>query len=221
MKWLARSLVRRVITITLIAFLAGYVVAGSVGSVASGASSFLSDASRMLGVSGFLDSIDAAVSDEAGGEVKKARAIVVHSVDGDTFDVSLKSGKEVSVRLLGIDSPESHRPGVPVEDCALDAAAAGKKLAEGKAVKLTTDPTQDSVDYYDRWLRYAKIGGKDYGLTMLKKGWVAPYVYDDNEAQKIDAYRKAAAFAESKGRGVWGKCGGNFHSADDESWSGD
>ena len=68
MKWLARSLVRRVITITLIAFLAGYVVAGSVGSVASGASSFLSDASRMLGVSGFLDSIDAAVSDEAGGE---------------------------------------------------------------------------------------------------------------------------------------------------------
>ena len=194
---------------------------GGVGTITGSIGNVVDRAAGVLGVTGLVDAIGDAFTGVGEGKTKKSSAVVVHSVDGDTFDVQLKSGKEVSIRILGIDTPESHRPGVAQELCSLDAAAAGKALSEGKAVKLTTDPTQDTIDQYGRWLRYAKIDGKDYGLTMLKKGWAAPYVYDDNPVKKIDAYRKAAEYASSKSRGVWGKCGGNFHSEGDEPWSGD
>ncbi|MEA2430668.1 MAG: micrococcal nuclease, partial [Thermoleophilaceae bacterium] len=47
-----------------------------------------------------------------GGAAGGAR--VVRVVDGDTLRVSL-DGRSRSVRLLGIDTPETHRPGTPVE----------------------------------------------------------------------------------------------------------
>jgi len=220
MKWYMRSFTRRVILMLVTAFLVGFLSTRASSSV-DAATGAVAGVSQAMGVSEVVHAVSDLPFNTAEGKATKARATVVHSVDGDTFDVQLKSGQEASVRLYGIDSPEVHRPNYPVEACGLDAAAAGRKLSEGKAVKLTTDPTQDTVDRYGRLLRYAEINGKDYGLTMLKKGWVAPYVYDNNPVEKIDAYRKAAAFAESKGRGVWGKCGGNFHSAGDEPWSGD
>lgn len=209
MRWLFRGVLRPVLMLTLIGFVLGNLSTGGFRAITSAVGYAVTAASETLG----LDETASSVGDATGGQQKKAvksKAVVVDSIDGDTFEVELKSGKEIAVRILGVDSPESRRPGVPIEECALEAAAAGKALSESRAVKLTTDPTQDTVDQYGRWLYYAEIGGKDYGLSMLKKGWVAPYVYKNNPVQKIDAYRKAAAFAESRGRGVWGKCAGGL-----------
>ena len=38
------------------------------------------------------------------------------------------------------------------------------------------------------------------------------YVYDDTPYQRLDRYERASGRASSKGAGVWGSCGGDFHS---------
>lgn len=139
-------------------------------------------------------------------------ARVVRAVDGDTLLVRV-GGKEHYVRLIGIDTPESVRPGVEPECGSIAASDSMKQLAgEGSRVKLITDPTQDKVDRYGRLLRYAEIGGTDVAETQVKRGWAESYVYDDNPYQRLDRYERASDRASSKGSGVWGSCGGDFHS---------
>src|SRR3954468_17048446 len=74
-------------------------------------------------------------------------AVVTRVVDGDTLHVRTSAGREVKVRLLGIDTPETHRPGTPVECGGRQASASMARLApRGARVTLATDPTQDRVD---------------------------------------------------------------------------
>src|SRR4051794_2391845 len=79
---------------------------------------------------------------------------VSRNVDGDTIHVRVR-GFETTVRLIGIDTPESRRPGSPVQ---CFAAAASERtariLSPGTAVRLETDPTQDTRDRYGRLLAY-------------------------------------------------------------------
>src|SRR3954471_18517445 len=44
-------------------------------------------------------------------------------IDGDTIDVELDAGEAVRVRLLGVDTPETHKPGTPVECGGFEATA--------------------------------------------------------------------------------------------------
>lgn len=142
---------------------------------------------------------------------------IVKVTDGDTLKVRFRSGKEADVRLIGIDTPEVYYG----EECGGRAASDNmKRLAEGKAAKLIADRTQDQVDGYGRLLRYVEVGGRDLGRAQILAGRAAPYVFDQ-PTLRTDRYRAAAAKAEAAGTGVWGECGGNFHSLDDEPWSGD
>lgn len=77
-----------------------------------------------------------------------------------------------TVRLIGIDTPETKRPGTPVECGGPDATASMFRLSftapedtdgddledtkggTGRRVKLVTDPTQDTFDRYGRLLAY-------------------------------------------------------------------
>lgn len=189
-----------------------------VGWLYSGGASTIADT---LGATEVVDKI----TKIGGGDstaAKPARATIVRVVDGDTIEVRFPNGKEADTRLIGLDTPESKRPGVAVECGGIEAAEFTKQVAEGKPVKLLVDPSQDKVDRYGRLLRYARVDGKDLARTVIAAGWAAPYVYDaSNPPENTDSYRKAAAAAKENQRGVWGLCGGNFHSEDDQPWSGD
>src|SRR6266516_387907 len=77
-------------------------------------------------------------------------ARVVRPVDGDTLVASV-GGRSFYVRLLGIDTPETHRPGTPVECGGPEASASMAALAPpGQRIELETDPGQDRVDAYGR-----------------------------------------------------------------------
>jgi endonuclease YncB( thermonuclease family) len=147
-----------------------------------------------------------------------AKARVVRVIDGDTLKVKLASGQAVTVRLIGIDTPETVKPGTAVECGGRDATARMRRLAlrngKGRAVTLTTDPTQDTVDRYGRVLAYVKGGGADFGRSMVSSGWAKTYVYSQ-DFQRVGAYRRAQTSARKArpGRGVWRTCGGNFHRA--------
>ena len=143
-------------------------------------------------------------------------ARVVRVVDGDTLKVRLSTGAIVSVRLIGIDTPETHQRGTPVECGGPQATARMKKLAlrsgSGRTVDLTSDPTRDRVDRFGRRLAYVSARGVDFGRTMVASGWAKTYVYR-RAFQRVAAYRRAQASAKAAYRGVWRACGGDYHRA--------
>jgi micrococcal nuclease len=137
---------------------------------------------------------------------------VVSVVDGDTLKVRLASGSRKTIRMIGIDTPETRKPGTPVECGGKQATAYMKRLAlrkaRGRIVTLTGDPTQDTTDRYGRLLVYVNGQGKDYGERMVRAGWAS--VYED-PFQRLAAFTAAQDTAEAAGAGVWGKCAGDFH----------
>lgn len=143
-----------------------------------------------------------------------SKARVVRVIDGDTLKVRLTTGRTVNVRIIGIDTPETRKPGTRVECGGLDATARMKRLAFrkgiGRVVMLRSDPTQDRVDRFDRLLAYVSAAGVDFGRTMISSGWAKVYVFK-RDFLRVGTYRRAQASAKAAKRGVWRKCGGNFH----------
>jgi micrococcal nuclease len=147
-------------------------------------------------------------------EAPSRAARVIAVVDGDTIKVRV-GGRRETVRLVGIDTPESKRPNTPVECGAEKAAAAMTRLLAGRAVSLRRDPTQDAIDRYGRTLAYVDFGaGQDAGETMIRDGWATPYVYAHHPFQRYAAYKSAAKAAKHRRAGVQGLCAGHFHRAD-------
>jgi micrococcal nuclease len=140
-------------------------------------------------------------------------ATVVRDVDGDTIKVRLTDGVEHNVRLIGIDTPETHKPGVAVECGGPEASALAAKLAPaGAKAKLTYDPTQDRIDRYKRLLAYVSVNGHSIQLAELRAGWAEVYVYGGHPFKRVDSFRRASDAAKKANRGVWGACSGDFHS---------
>jgi micrococcal nuclease len=86
-------------------------------------------------------------------------------------------------------------------------------MAAGRRALLATDPPQDRFDRYGRLLAYVYVGARNVNRAQVRRGWAEVYVYDGNPFAQVGAFRRASAAARSEGRGVWGRCGGDFHSA--------
>ncbi len=141
-------------------------------------------------------------------------ARVVRVVDGDTLSVRLPTGATVNVRLIGIDTPETRKPGTRVQCGGPAATARMKRLAlrggAGRTVTLKSDPTQDRADRYGRPLVYVSAGGVDLGRTMISSGWAKVYTTSP-PFTRASGYRRAQASAKAAKRGVWRACGGSVH----------
>ncbi len=132
--------------------------------------------------------------------------LVTDVVDGDTVKVAMAG--ETSIRIIGIDTPETVHPSEPIECGGPEASAAATKLLTGRRVQVVYDASQGRLDAYDRTLAYLTIPGiGDFGLAMLKRGLAAEYTYDSAYRHQSQ-YIRAESRAQSKGIGVWGKCGG-------------
>jgi len=80
-------------------------------------------------------------------------ATVTRAVDGDTIVIELNGTKEY-VRLLGVNTPESVKPGVDVQPGALEASEYTKQLT-GRQIILTYDA--DKRDFFGRLLAYVWV----------------------------------------------------------------
>jgi micrococcal nuclease len=132
---------------------------------------------------------------------------VVRVIDGDTLVVRLATGDE-HVRLIGIDTPETKRPGTPVECFGAEASAhLAELLPEGSAVHLERDV--DERDRYGRLLAYAHRASDDLFVNgaMVADGFAAAYTVAPNVARTTEL-TDAARSARATGLGLWGRCGG-------------
>jgi micrococcal nuclease len=158
------------------------------------------------------------------------KARITSVVDGDTIKVRASGAKRAfyTVRLLGIDTPETKRPGVAVECGGKRASGNMLKLAftapedtdgddildaeggDGRRVTLRTDPTQDTFDRYYRLLAYATTANGVDLSRQIADGWANVYVFD-RPFQQVARFRQAELRAKNAARGTWRLCGGNFH----------
>ena len=136
--------------------------------------------------------------------VKRQRAKVLRVIDGDTVKVNLMPGPNVSVRLVGIDTPEVYGG----EECGGAAASRSAKriLPKGTRVLLVSDPSQDLKDRYGRLLRYVMKQKVDVNRRQLMRGHATVYVYANNPFQRVQSYRGAQASAKKNGLGIWDAC---------------
>lgn len=141
-------------------------------------------------------------------------ARVTRVVDGDTLKASV-AGRTETVRVIGLDTPESVKPGTPVECFSLRATAAAKGLLPvGAAIRVESDPTQAARDRYGRLLAHVWLaGGTLYAEQMIRGGFGIHYVYGG--VPSIYARQLAAAQDEARTaqRGLWSPatCAGNDH----------
>jgi micrococcal nuclease len=134
-------------------------------------------------------------------------AVVVRVVDGDTVVVAV-GGVEESVRLIGIDTPESVARDRPDECFGTEAA---QRLAEllppGTVVRLTRDV--EPRDIYDRLLAYVQRepDGLFVNAAQVGDGYAIAKDYPPNTAYRADL-EQAERAARAAGRGLWPACGG-------------
>jgi micrococcal nuclease len=132
-----------------------------------------------------------------------AMVTVSRVTDGDT--VELSDGRKV--RILGIDAPESVKPGAPVDCFGPEASAFATATLLNKQVTVTGDPTQDEVDRYGRTLAYVNLAdGRDYSVLAADAGMARSYVYNGRPVQRFPAILRAERAAKDAGRGLWRGC---------------
>ena len=88
---------------------------------------------------------------DAGGADGRAAGRVTRVVDGDTVHVRI-DGSDERVRYIGVDTPETVKPGTPVQCFGKAASADNHRLVDGQSVRLRFDAEQH--DRYGRLLAY-------------------------------------------------------------------
>lgn len=130
-------------------------------------------------------------------------ASVVRVVDGDTIVIDRGLGDE-RLRYIGMDTPETVKPGTAVEWIGLEASAANKALVDGKTVVLEKDVSE--TDRFGRLLRHVWLRDATWllvDLELVRDGyaWVSTYPPDVKYA---DLYLAGQVDAREHDRGLWG-----------------
>jgi micrococcal nuclease len=160
----------------------------------------------LLALSLALCAVVCGCSDPSADEPAGDTVRVVRVVDGDTIRVALPSGEE-PVRYIGIDTPESVKPGSPVECFAKRASAFNERLVAGERVRLVRDV--EERDRYGRLLAYVYRvrDGLFVNAELVRRGYATVATFPPNVAHERD-FKRLAGRARLSGRGLWSKCVG-------------
>jgi micrococcal nuclease len=140
---------------------------------------------------------------QAGPEVAVTRVI-----DGDTIVVRTTTGDDRTVRLIGVDTPETVKPGAPVDCFGPQASEYTTAMLTGRSVRLETDPATGDTDRYGRHLAYVWTvhDQRLFNLALIDAGAAREYTYQGTRYRYRDTFRNAERTAQSKDFGLWGTC---------------
>ncbi|KAB2952023.1 nuclease [Heliorestis acidaminivorans] len=138
-------------------------------------------------------------------------ATVTRVVDGDTIKVTLE-GKEETVRLTGVDTPETKHPSKPVEPYGPEASEFTKNTLAGKKVFLELDV--QPRDRYGRILAYVwlskpandsdqEVRQKLFNAHLLLRGYGQQLTIPPN-VKYADLFRTYVKEARERKAGLWG-----------------
>src|SRR3989338_4991223 len=132
---------------------------------------------------------------------------VAKVIDGDTISI-IKDGKAVTLRLSGLDTPETVDPRNPVQCFGKEASEKAKQILTGTSVRIEMDPSQGELDKYGRLLAYVYVPAdvRPEGILvneyMIAEGYGHEYTY--NLPYKYQAEFKAAERkAREEKKGLW------------------
>lgn len=139
-------------------------------------------------------------------------ATLISVTDGDTIDIRISSRND-TVRLLGVDTPETHSNNNPeefgLEDTAgnracleiygEDAANFVERQLSGQ-IRIETDPKADRRGSYGRLLAYVYDGNTSVNKQLLEKGLARVYT---GKFTREKEYLRIEAAAREKEKGLW------------------
>ena len=120
-------------------------------------------------------------------------------VDGDTFQTE----DNKTVRMIGIDTPETVDPRKPVQCYGKEASAKTKALIENQTVGLIKDISE--TDKYGRLLRYVYKDKVFINEFLVQEGFARASSYPPDIAEQ-EAFHQAEQEAREQGKGLWDGC---------------
>jgi micrococcal nuclease len=135
------------------------------------------------------------------------QAEVVSHVDGDTVRVRIANppaglGAVETIRLIGVDTPETVHPSRPVEHFGKEASDFTKARLLGKTVYLAFD--WDLRDRYGRLLAYIySADGDCFNADLVREGY--GHAYTRFSFQFLEEFRALEREAREAKRGLWGE----------------
>jgi micrococcal nuclease len=133
---------------------------------------------------------------------RSAGAYVLRAVDGDTVEVRLE-GRREDVRYIGVDTPETVKPGTPVQCFGPRAHRFNARLVAHRRLRLVFG--EERRDAYGRLLAYAYLERRFVNAELVRRGLARTLAIPPNDrfAGRLERLQDAAARA---GRGLWGAC---------------
>lgn len=177
----------------------------SLGDPSSNSNSSSSEDSSLSGLPAIGDSSVSDSSDSSSSEPEDRPTTetyeVISVVDGDTIKINYQ-GQTTSVRLIGVNTPETIDPRKDVECYGEEASNYLKDLLTGKTVTIAADASQADRDKYNRLLRYVYLDGQDVNYQIIANGYGYEYTYNV-PYEKQASYKAAQSAAEAAGKGLW------------------
>jgi len=126
----------------------------------------------------------------APGQTFTARVTSV--TDGDTYDVRRSSGGTVTVRLHGVDAPESDQSYGPA------ATRAARGYVGGTRVRVSVE----DIGTYGRAVARITVQGSDLGALLIRDGLAWHY---ERYAPRATEYARLQRQARNANRGLWAR----------------
>jgi micrococcal nuclease len=132
------------------------------------------------------------------------RVLVTDVVDGDTIKV-IRGRRQDTVRLIGVDTPETNKQGTPIQFYGPEASLFTRRALLEKRVRLEFEPPDrqgGSRDKYQRALAYVFIeDGRNFNLELIEQGFGKAYTRHPFRYEQ--AFTNAEQTARATRRGIW------------------
>lgn len=124
-------------------------------------------------------------------------------VDGDT----LLLANDARVRLIGADTPETVKPGAPVEPFGPEATEFTRRFVESAAGEVRLQFDRERVDRYGRFLAYVWAGEQMLNEELIRAGLATAETGFRYASPMKTRFLRAQSEAQAAGRGLWSEAG--------------
>lgn len=143
-------------------------------------------------------SVESAIPSDVVCQWARVRSIT----DGDTIRVDFEDGRSnLPVRYIGMDTPETRKPGTPVQPFGPEAAQDNERLVSGQRLCLERD-----VSETDRYSRLLRVVWREDGVMVNEQLVLDGFAVLDTfppDVKYADRFVAAQASARERGVGLW------------------